>query len=120
MQPHIPEPPARQPLDSDPGRDIHRALASLEGKFPTAIIWYGRATGHWWAIAGAGRHARLLEAESPSALTTALARLDITGLPRPDSRGPALTRPQADLRASPVPHGAGPAWPTQPPANLDP
>ena len=103
MQPHTPGPVTRHPSDSGPGQDIHRALASLEGKFPTAVIWYGRATRHWWAMADAGRHARLLEAESPSALTVALARLGIVGPPRPDSSGPAPTRPQAALRVGPTP-----------------
>lgn len=98
MQPHTPGPPARQPLDSGPGQDIHRVLASLEGQFPSAVIWFGRATGHWWAMAGAGRRARLLEAESPSALTAALASPDIAGPSMPDAREAALTRPQAVLR----------------------
>ena len=103
MQPRTPGPAARRPLDSGPGQDINRALSSMEGKFPAAVIWYGRATERWWAMAGAERHARLLEAESPSALTAALARLDIAGLLRPDSGRPAPTRPQAALRASPEP-----------------
>ena len=81
MQPHTPRPGVRQHPDSGPGQDIHRALARLEGKFPPAVISFGRATGHWWAMTGAGRHARLLEPESPSALTAALARLGIAGLP---------------------------------------
>ena len=105
MQPHTPGPVVRQPPGSAPGQDIHRTLASLEGKFPSAVIWFGRATGHWWAMAGAGRRARLLEAESPSALTAALARPDIAGLSMSDSRGPAPTRPQALLRADPAPYG---------------
>ena len=109
MQPHTPGPGVRPPSDSGPTQDITRALASLESKFPTAVIWFGRATGHWWALADAGRHARLLEAESPSALTSALARLGIAGLPRPDTRGSAPTRPQAALRASRAPYGAGSA-----------
>lgn len=107
MQSHTPGPTASQPLYSSPGQDITRALASLKGKFPAAIIWYGRTTGHWWAMAGAERRARLLEAESPSALTAALTRLYIADLPRPDSRGPAPTRPQAALQASRAPYGAG-------------
>jgi hypothetical protein len=89
VQPHTPGPTARQPLDSSPGQDITRALASLEGKFPAAVIWFGRATGNWWAMADAGHRAQLLEAESPSALAAALARLDVAGLPMPDSSGPA-------------------------------
>ncbi len=107
MQPHIPGPGIRHPSDPDPTQSITRALTSLEGKFPTAVIWFGRATGHWWAMADAGHRAQLLEAESPSALTAALGRLGIVGLPRPDSRAPAPTRPQAVLRASPAPYGAG-------------
>ena len=98
MQPHTPGPGVRQPFDSGPDQDIHRALASLEGKFPSAVIWFGRATGHWWALADTGRHAQLLEAESPSALTATLTRLDIAGLSMSDARGAALTRPQAVLR----------------------
>jgi hypothetical protein len=107
VQPHTPGPTARQPSDSAPGQDIARALASLEGQFPAAVIWFGRATGRWWAMPDAGRRAQLLEAESPSALTAALARLAMAGLPRPDSRGPVPTRPQAALRASRAPYGAG-------------
>lgn len=102
MQPHTPGPGVRQPPDSGPGQDIHRALASLEGKFASTVIWFGTATGRWWAMAGAGRRARLLEAESPSALTAALARLDIVGPPRPDPRVSAPTRPQAAFRAGPA------------------
>jgi hypothetical protein len=82
VQPHTPEPGDRQPPDSGPGQDITLALAGLESKFPTAVIWFGRTTRHWWAMAGTGRHARLLEAESPSALTVALARLHVAGPPR--------------------------------------
>ena len=44
------------------------------------------------------RSSRLLEAESPRALTAALARPDIAGLSMSDSRGPAPTCPQALLR----------------------
>jgi hypothetical protein len=103
VQPYTSGPGGRQHPESGPGQDIHRALASLEGKFPSAVIWFGTATGHWWAMAGAGRRARLLEAESPSALTAALARLDIVGLSMSDSGGPAPTRPQAVLRVGPTP-----------------
>ena len=103
MQPHTFGPPVRQPLDSGPGQDIIRVLASLEGRFPAAVIWFGRTTGHWWALVGEERSAQLLEAESPGALTVALARLYIAGLPRPDSRGPAPTRPQVALRVCPEP-----------------
>jgi hypothetical protein len=39
-----------------------------------------------------------LEAESPSALTATLARLDIARLPMSEASGAALTRPQAVLR----------------------
>ncbi len=92
MQPRTPGPAVRRPLDSGPGQDIARALASLEGKFPAAVIWFGRATGLWWAMADAGRRAQLLEAESPSALTAALARLAIACLPRPNSRAPPYHR----------------------------
>lgn len=91
MQPHIPGPGVRRPSDSGPTQDIARALASLKSKFPAAVIWFGRATEHWWAVADAGRRAQLLEAESPSALTAARARLAMVGLPRPDSRGRAPT-----------------------------
>jgi len=97
VQPRTPGPGIRQPLDSGPTQDITRALASLESKFPAVVIWFGRATGHWWAMADAGRGARLLEAESPSALTAALAHLDIVGHPGPDPRVSAPTRPQAAL-----------------------
>jgi hypothetical protein len=109
VQPPTPGPGVRQPLDSGSGQDIQRALTSLEAQFPSAVIWFGRATRHWWAMADAGHHARLLEAESPSALTVALARLDIVDPPRPDSKGPAPTRPQAALRPSPTPYGPGSA-----------
>lgn len=108
MQPHTPGSGVRQPSDSCPTQDITRALATLESKFPAAVIWFRKATGRWWAMAAAGRRARLLEAESPSALTAALARLAIADLPRPDSRGPAPTRPQAALRNGPAPYEAGP------------
>lgn len=108
MQPHTPGPGIQQPADSGPGHDIARTLAGLEGSFPAAIIWYGRTTRHWWALAGAGRRARLLEAESPSDLAVVLARLDFAGLPLPQSTGPAPTRPQAVLRGGPAPYGTRP------------
>jgi hypothetical protein len=109
VQPHTPEPGVRQHSDSGPGRDVICAKASLESKFPAAVIWFGMATGHWWAMAGARRRARLLEADSPSALTVALARLDAAGLPLPDSCGPVPARPQAVLRGGPAPDGTRPA-----------
>jgi hypothetical protein len=95
VQPHDPGPAARQPLDSGPGQDRNRALASLEGKFPSVIIWFGRTTGHWWAMAGAGRRAQLLEAESPGALTATLARLDAAGLPCRTLEGHSPRTPQS-------------------------
>lgn len=110
MQPHTPGPVVRQPSDSGCGQDIHRTLPSLEGKFPAAVIWFGRATGRWWAMAGAGRSARLLEADSPGGLTAALARLDVAGLSMPGSGGPAPTRPQALLRADPEWSASGRPW----------
>jgi hypothetical protein len=103
VQPSAFGPGVHQHPDSGPGQDIHRALASLEAKFPSAVIWFGTATGHWWAMIGAGRRAWLLEAESPSALTEALARLDIVGRSMSDSGEPAPTRPQAVLRGGPTP-----------------
>jgi hypothetical protein len=106
VQPHTPWPGVRQPPDSGPGQDTIGALASLERMFPSAVIWFGRTTGHWWAMAGAGHRAQLLEAESPSALTAALGGLDVAGLPMSDSRGPAPTRPQAVLRSGSAPYGA--------------
>jgi hypothetical protein len=109
VQPHPPGPGVRQPSDSAHTQDIARTLASLKSKFPAAVIWFGRATGRWWAMAGAGCRAQLLEAESPSALTAALARLAIAGLPLPDSTELTRTRPQAALQASRAPYGAGSA-----------
>ena len=97
MQPQTPGPGVRQRPDSGPWPGHPSHLASLEGKFPSAVIWFGAATGHWWALAGVGRRARLVEAESPSALTAALARLDIAGHPEPDPRVSAPTRPQTAL-----------------------
>ena len=102
MQPHTAGPGVRRRPDSGLGQDIHRDLASLEGKFPSVVIWFGMATGRWWAMVGAGHRARLLEAESPSALTAALARLDIVGPPRPDPRVSAPTRPQVALQPGPA------------------
>lgn len=100
--PHI----ASRPHASGLGEDVICALTSLETRFPAAVIWFGRSTRHWWAVAGAGCRAQLLEGESPSALTTALARFDMADRPaRGETRGPALTRPQKVLRAGQAPYG---------------
>lgn len=113
MEPRTPGPASRRPFDSGGGQDIIRALASLERRFPAAVIWFGLATGHWWAVATADHGSQLVEAESPGALTVALARLGIADPSPPGSGGPALTRPQAVLRADLVPPGT-PSAPSRP------
>lgn len=109
MEPRTPESGSRRPSGWGGGQDILRALAGLERQFPGAVIWFGRATGHWWAMAVTGHGTRLAEAESPAALAAALARLGAGGPARPGPGGAAPTRPQAVARPGPAPPGIPPA-----------
>ena len=59
--------PARQPAATSASAmpaDIDQVRRDLERLFPGVIAWFGRHTGHWWAMLGD----RLLEAGSPREL----------------------------------------------------
>lgn len=55
------------------GRDRPSA-ARIEREFAGVVVWYGRATGAWWAMVGLGDDARLVEAVSPQELREAIMR----------------------------------------------
>jgi hypothetical protein len=46
------------------GVRIDQVRRDLEHLFPGVVVWFGRRTGHWWAMLGD----RLLEAGSPREL----------------------------------------------------
>ncbi|NVI89945.1 hypothetical protein [Actinomadura sp. BRA 177] len=55
--------PARQSADTSVGAlpmDTDQVRRDLEYLFPGVIAWFGRHTGHWWAMLGD----RLLEADT--------------------------------------------------------
>ena len=59
--------PARQPADTSVDAlpmDTDQVRRDLEHLFPGVVVWFGRRTGHWWAMLGD----RLLEAGSPREL----------------------------------------------------
>jgi hypothetical protein len=96
------------------------APTSLEGEFPAAVIWFGRATGTGGQCPRLGRRAQLLEAESPSALTAARGRAGTVALPvttpgntalnrhRDRARGDAGAADVRDLRAPHQPSAMSP------------
>ncbi len=48
------------------------AAQDLERTYPGAKVWYGSATGSWWACLPWGQPGRLLEAHSPEELQSQL------------------------------------------------
>ncbi|WP_146778823.1 hypothetical protein [Actinomadura craniellae] len=59
----------------DPGRlaGIRAAQRELRARFPSAVIWYGRATGRWWATVDHQRGpGRLYKARIPAELAALL------------------------------------------------
>jgi hypothetical protein len=73
-------------------------VGALQHRFPGALVWQGRATGHWWAYVPVGGHGRLVEAEYPAEMAYRLAGAwrAHQGLPpdhgRAPSRATALAR----------------------------
>lgn len=58
-------------LQPDQVRDpVPAVLAVIEHQHPGSTAWYGEITGQWWAV----DERRLISADSPSQLTTALNR----------------------------------------------
>ncbi|ROO87445.1 hypothetical protein EDD29_5053 [Actinocorallia herbida] len=49
-------------------RALREALALLKARFPGALIWFGNATGHFWALTDD----RLVEALTPADLARRL------------------------------------------------
>ncbi|GAA2085993.1 hypothetical protein [Actinomadura alba] len=68
------------------------ALALLEQRFPAVPLWFGQATGHWWALAGD----RLIEAHTPEHLGRELERFRTRTVPSagrsPDQAGDSTGR----------------------------
>jgi hypothetical protein len=61
-------------------RDRRRVAVRLERWFPGSLVWFGAATGHWWAAVPVFGSWRLVEAVSPEELGEALARLPVAGV----------------------------------------
>ncbi|WP_019634059.1 hypothetical protein [Actinomadura atramentaria] len=55
------------------------AVRGLQEQFPGIRVWYGRATGSWWALVPSGGGPRLLEATAPQALRDAIANARAVG-----------------------------------------
>jgi hypothetical protein len=63
---------------------------ALRRRFPGALIWQGKATGHWWAYVPVGPHGRLIEAAYPAQLAHWLERFRQDPPPAQPSRVTAL------------------------------
>jgi serine/threonine-protein kinase RsbW len=88
------------PRASGYGPEAIAALAGLKNAHPMAVIWFGQATLHWWALVPTRHGDLLLEGLSPGDLMAALDRLRPAALSRHDLRELTRTRPQA------IPHTA--------------
>ncbi|MEV5573359.1 hypothetical protein AB0L06_25230 [Spirillospora sp. NPDC052269] len=47
---------------------VRAAVGRIAARYPQVVAWYGRSTGHWWAMIGG----RLLEACTPWELEAAI------------------------------------------------
>ncbi|MER5624138.1 hypothetical protein ABT061_24195 [Streptosporangium sp. NPDC002544] len=55
-----------------------RALRTLTLRFPGWCPWYGRTTGHWWALSPARcrQHIGLVEADTPAELAARMQHIE--------------------------------------------
>ncbi|MBW8483690.1 hypothetical protein [Actinomadura parmotrematis] len=59
--------------EEPPSPSVQAATArGLQELFPGVRVWYGRATGSWWALVPLGQGPRLLEAPTPQRLREAI------------------------------------------------
>jgi anti-sigma regulatory factor (Ser/Thr protein kinase) len=63
------------PRPQIPGWDEETAadLASLQERFPAAVVWFGQTTRQWWALVVTGGEDRLVVTSSPGELLPVLA-----------------------------------------------
>ncbi|WP_018655186.1 hypothetical protein [Actinomadura flavalba] len=54
-------------------------VRGLQEQFPGVRVWYGRATGSWWAMVPLGGGSRLLEAAQPQALRDSIMQVRAAG-----------------------------------------
>ncbi|WP_157429652.1 hypothetical protein [Actinomadura oligospora] len=70
---------------------VHAAVGRIAARYPQVVAWYGRSTGHWWAVVGD----RLLEACTPWELEAAIHRTTSPPVARP-AIDRAMSTPVAD------------------------
>ncbi|MDL4771523.1 MULTISPECIES: hypothetical protein [Thermomonosporaceae] len=49
-----------------------RTVQGLQEQFPGVRVWFGRATGSWWALVPSRGGPRLVEAPTPEGLRTSI------------------------------------------------
>ncbi|WP_326644614.1 hypothetical protein OG884_10750 [Streptosporangium sp. NBC_01755] len=64
-------------LRHEPGEDL-RALRTLTLRFPGWCPWYGKTTGHWWALSPTRyrQHIGLVEADTPAELAARMRHIE--------------------------------------------
>ncbi|WP_433367909.1 hypothetical protein [Streptosporangium sp. CA-115845] len=64
-------------LRHEPGEDP-RALRTLTLRFPGWCPWYGKTTGHWWALSPIRyrQHIGLVEADTPAELAARMQHIE--------------------------------------------
>lgn len=63
----------------------HHMVAILTCRFPGVALWFGEATGSWWALVRVSRGWRLVEAADVEELTRAIIQAETW--PRPPAVG---------------------------------
>jgi hypothetical protein len=77
---------------------------TLRRRFPGALIWRGKATGHWWSYVPVGPRGRLVEAAYPAELAHRLeSAAQLTRPFEPSRQDPPPARPDPGHARSP--HG---------------
>ncbi|MFC5180457.1 hypothetical protein [Actinomadura harenae] len=71
------------PHDGVPQDAVRAAAGRIVARYPQVITWYGKSTGHWWAMVGD----RLLEAGTPWELEAAIHQATVAAVPRTDGWG---------------------------------
>jgi hypothetical protein len=54
------------------GADVRPITQEIQRARPGVCVWYGRATGSWWALVRLADRARLVEAANPRELREAI------------------------------------------------
>jgi len=93
-------------LRHEPGENP-RALRTLTLRFPDWRPWYGKSTGHWWALSPARyrQHIGLIEADTPAELAARMQHIEDFH-PQPDqhNRPPHSLPSTKQQTAVAVPH----------------